>query len=665
MAGVMPPVRAVPSPVGADGAFWPPGHVAASESEVDGLFRQAAAFAMQQGRDRLQHAMAQSTLLGKKDAAEEKLQAAQLRNMELAQRVQLLEGALQRRRAKDAARLLSKQTRHSGRQPRVIPEALRDDPVADAVSDSELSEAELAHRRLRGYAAKLPRARKHRVRPNLCKMLRAADFEHAAASVFWEQVPEPDAGHLDAMGRGSIGSGEDALMLFNAFDAGEGLQEAVEGAPEQLMCSRIDSDGCQAEVLVLEDERSRVDHRDLSGGAPMENPGRSHRITSWQMQATLRGHLDGVRSVVCHRDFLFSAGEDTVVKAWDLSFLYQAQSEDGRHPGEDVEAYATYRGHGAAVLSLAVEPRPRRSGTDGAAAVGHLFSGGRDGDICVWQLRQPSELDPYDATPPGSSPNACIARLREHGDAVWSLALHPILDALASASADGTIRLWRTSITEAATSMGANSGAGGSSGPQTASSLQVTSAPTLSGGEPDRPSSIAWVPMRSELLLASFASARASVYNVERNSPLLAFDTGHISSSLDGPSPRAVTSVACHAELAVAVAGHADSCARMYCLGTGQVMQTLRDGDRNTRHAVTSVAFDPRGGFEVATTSHDGALRIFDIRKGQLIHAMLVHDRKFDEAAHCVFHAGTRLATGGADAGIRIIEGVEACYATE
>lgn len=645
MARVMPPNATLHALAAAGkGGLWPLGQAAASETEIDELFKQAQMFAFQQTRERLQHALSQSTVESRAEGVEEKLQAAQLRNMELAQRVQLLEGALQRRRAKDAARLLSRPGRPGSAPSTPVPEALKD-LGDDSVPESELTEAELAHRRLRDFASRMPRVRKHRIRPNLCKMLRAAGFEHAAASVFWEQVPDNDAGHLEA---NDAGSGDDPMLQLG-FDAGADGSGSGHGEGEVVgshhsFMRDMDGDSGHGDV-VLAGERSRADHI-AGGGDPI---GRSYRRTAWQMQATLRGHLDGVRSVVCHRDFLFSAGEDTVVKAWDLSFLYQAPTEDGRHLGDSVEAYATYRGHGAAVLSLAFDPQ--RSGAESANEVGQLFSGGRDGDICVWQLRQPTELDPYDTTPPASCqlpPNSCVARLREHGDAVWSLALHPTLDALASASSDGTIRLWRSRITDGSTAI-----VGARNNP---ASIQVTKAPALPGGGTDRPSGLSWVPMRGELLLASFASSRATVFNVERNTALLTFDTGAAPSG-PGTAPNAVSSVACHAELAVAVAGHADRSARLYCLGTGQVMQTLQEGEH--KDAVTSVAFDPRGGFEVATTSHDGALRIFDIRKGQLLQAMYVHDRKFDEAAHCVSHAGTRLATGGADAGIRIIEAVE------
>merc|ERR1711879_691168 len=59
--------------------------------------------------------------------------------------------------------------------------------------------------------------------------------------------------------------------------------------------------------------------------------------------------------------------------------------------------------------------------------------------------------------------------------------------------------------------------------------------------------------------------------------------------------------------------------------------------------------------YEVATGSHDGSLRIFDIRTGCCRQETPLHQQKFGEACHYVSYGGSRLATAGADANIMVL----------
>mmetsp|Transcript_124170 Transcript_124170/g.215232 ORF Transcript_124170/g.215232 Transcript_124170/m.215232 type:complete len:400 (+) Transcript_124170:218-1417(+) len=337
----------------------------------------------------------------------------------------------------------------------------------------------------------------------------------------------------------------------------------------------------------------------------------------WRWRTSLRSHLDGVRAVVAHDDVLLSCGEDTTIKAWDLHFLRDRHSTPQQV--EDLEPYATYRGHASAVLSLAC-----------GAEESIFFSGGLDGNICAWQLLSMSDYDPYEASPPGRRPIACLGRLTGHTDAVWSLCLHPGGGILASLAADETIRLWRAPSPE-------------TSFEDAALALRVIRTGAVAESGADQPTGLAWVPQQASHLLAGFASSKCAVLDVEKGTALHNVDSGG--------DAGAVTSLAAYSGADLAVAGYTDGCARLFSPSSGQVLQTLL----GHTDAVTCVGIDPQTGYEVVTGCHDGRLRFFDIRTGLCVQQLLLHQQKFDEALHCLCHAGDRVIIGGADANIAVL----------
>jgi WD40 repeat protein len=90
-----------------------------------------------------------------------------------------------------------------------------------------------------------------------------------------------------------------------------------------------------------------------------------------------------------------------------------------------------FLGHERVVNALAFDPSGRR-----------LVSGAEDGTIRVWDLarRAPSE--------PGTAERMLLT-LRGHAKGITALAFRPGGDTLASASKDGTVRLWRTPDSDA------------------------------------------------------------------------------------------------------------------------------------------------------------------------------------------------------------------------
>lgn len=108
------------------------------------------------------------------------------------------------------------------------------------------------------------------------------------------------------------------------------------------------------------------------------------------------------------------------------------QRADGREPTKENETLMTYRGHTAAITSVAASTELKQ-----------VFSASLDSTIRIWRL-PPADYDPYSTYEPSLS----IQKLVGHTEAIWDLCLlpnqssGPLTHRLASASADGTVKIW-------------------------------------------------------------------------------------------------------------------------------------------------------------------------------------------------------------------------------
>ncbi|CAL1166581.1 unnamed protein product [Cladocopium goreaui] len=356
--------------------------------------------------------------------------------------------------------------------------------------------------------------------------------------------------------------------------------------------------------------------------------------------ATLHSHLDALRSARICQGVLLTAGEDSIVKAWDIGSMPGAIWIDGAC--EDLEPFANYRAHSGPVMALAVPDGEENL----QSPVG--FSGGMDGDIYSFELISPSEngsLDP-EAARTGPRDLGHLQSFRAHRDGVVSLDLQPKLGLLASAGLDNLVLLWRVPQE----TRDENGGLRAANAP-----LQALDIPAP--GSRDEHSfgsltGVAWGPRRSTLLLCCSSAAStccamdvthgAAIYSAEKTKE-------------DAVAP--VLAVASHAERDIAVSGHADGYARIFSPLTGRQMWNLRCGK-----SVTSVALDPFGSASEVMACRDGVLLIFDVRMCHCIQEIPLHQ---GEAIHWVCHAGVLprqlggndlIITAGADATANVLD---------
>lgn len=399
--------------------------------------------------------------------------------------------------------------------------------------------------------------------------------------------------------------------------------------------------------------RSENGHAEESqlGSATLESSGsrepvdvsnaRQDKERPWEVVATLHSHLDALRSARICQGVLLTAGEDSIVKAWDIGSMPGASIwMDG--PCEDLEPFANYRAHSGPVMALAVPDGEESL----QSPVG--FSGGMDGDIYSFELISPEN---------GSLESACRPRdlghlqsFRAHRDGVVSLDLQLKLGVLASAGLDNLVLLWRVPGTSESEETSETS-----AGLRANAPLQALDIPAPRGSDEQSFSSltgVAWGPRRSPLLLCcSSAASTCCAMDVEHGAAIYSATE---KTREDAVAP--VLAIASHAERDIAVSGHADGYARIFSPSTGRQMWNLRCGK-----SVTSVALDPFGSGSEVMACRDGVLLIFDVRMCHCIQEIPLHQ---GEAIHWVCHAGILprhpgndlIVTAGADATATVLD---------
>eukprot|EP00435_Cladocopium_sp_Y103_P021428 s1444_g5.t1 len=382
----------------------------------------------------------------------------------------------------------------------------------------------------------------------------------------------------------------------------------------------------------------------------VSNASRQDKERPWEVVATLHSHLDGVRSARICQGVLLTAGEDSIVKAWDIGSMPGASIFiDG--PCEDLEPFANYRAHSGPVMTLAVP--------DGEENLQFpvCFSGGMDGDIYSFEMISPSENDENGSLerlePEVREPQQMghLQSFRAHRDAVVSLDLQPKLGLLASAGLDNLVLLWRV---PQETSIDENGGMRAANAPLQALDIPPPRSDERSDEHFGPLTGVAWGPRGSALLLCcSSAASTCCAMDVEHGAAIYSATT---KTREDAMAP--VLAIASHAERDLAVSGHADGKARIFSPLTGRPMWNLRCGK-----SVTAVALDPFGSGSEVIACRDGVLLIFDTRMCHCIQEVPLHG---GEAIHWVCHAGVLqrqqvggndlIVTAGADATVNVLD---------
>ncbi|XP_075781072.1 striatin isoform X2 [Pelodiscus sinensis] len=323
---------------------------------------------------------------------------------------------------------------------------------------------------------------------------------------------------------------------------------------------------------------------------------------TWNPKFTLRSHFDGIRGLAFHpvEPVLITASEDHTLKMWNLQKTAPAK----KSASLDVEPIYTFRAHSGPVLCVVMSNNGEQ-----------CYSGGTDGLIQAWNTTNPN-IDPYDSY----DPSVLRGAFEGHTDAVWGLVYSGAHQRLLSCSADGTIRLWKTS--------------------EIAPALNIFN----DNKEMGIPSSVDLVSSDPSHMVASFTSGHTCLFNMETRQQILTLE-----SNIDNTAntPCQINRVVSHPTLPISITAHEDRHIKFYDNNTGKLIHAM------VAHldAVTSLAVDPNGLY-LMSGSHDCSIRLWNLESKTCIQEFTAHRKKFDESIHDVaFHPSKcYIASAGADA---------------
>lgn len=315
-----------------------------------------------------------------------------------------------------------------------------------------------------------------------------------------------------------------------------------------------------------------------------------HEAGTWKPRRIFRSHLDAVRSVAFGRSSdltLVSGSDDMTAKVWRLNAHTLSPAVTARQASlPESEPQVTLRGHAAAITGLAVSPTQDM-----------FYSASLDRSVQVWRVpsRDRETYAPFD-------PNLHVGQLEGHTDAVWDVAVLPLRlkdeQLLATASADGCVKLWATS--NAASPLKLSWRYNGTAEAE-ADEANRASLPT--------PTSLCVCHADLRKVAVAYSNAVIRLFDIESGSLVSSLQSA-AEEEKEHPEQKAaqVNSMVAHPTLPLLFAGCDDGAIQTFDTNTAELTATF------TAHpdAVTSIDIDG-GGLNLVSGGHDGSVRFWDI----------------------------------------------------
>ncbi|GAA5798950.1 hypothetical protein HPULCUR_004359 [Helicostylum pulchrum] len=339
----------------------------------------------------------------------------------------------------------------------------------------------------------------------------------------------------------------------------------------------------------------------------------------WKPRITIKGHLDSVRTVCFHPNEMIAASgsDDGTVKVWNLQ---RTTGKDGsaikKGSLEEADPSITFRGHTNVVTAVAISAKQNR-----------IYSASLDSTIRVWNLPS-GDSGPFSPVDPSLNITTYIG----HTDAIWDFRLSKD-NLLASASADGTVKIWDTEST----------------GNLLKSSLTFDGISSESRKDRAAPTSVDFCPTETNKIIVAFANAKIRMFDIETGQVLMTFKGSD--DSFDSTFATQINRIVSHPTMPIIVSGHEDRHIKFYDLNTGECIQTMA----GHLDAVTSLDINAAG-TTMVSGGHDSSIRLWDLTTKTCIQEFSAHRRKGDEGVlSAKFHPSFPwMVSGGADGIVKI-----------
>ena len=281
--------------------------------------------------------------------------------------------------------------------------------------------------------------------------------------------------------------------------------------------------------------------------------------------------------------------------------------------------YTVLRGHTDGVKSVAWLPSAH-NGYEGGGSAPLLLSAGNDMTVRLWSARD----------------GQCLAALDGHTARVWQLAVSKTGQLVASAAADGTVRLWRVgdATTEAWAAEASSSAVNGSGGGGSGNEARMAYAATLSGHTGDV-YSVGFHPSAEQVVTAGYdRSVRLFDASIGVESRVL---VGH-----ELPAREAVFNSTGN----LVVSGGKDATVRFWDVRSALCVRKLS----HSLGEVTSVQLS-QDGTQLLASSKDNSIRLWDVRAARPLRAFKGHQNTSKNFVRARFGPARDLVLSGSEDG--------------
>lgn len=306
-------------------------------------------------------------------------------------------------------------------------------------------------------------------------------------------------------------------------------------------------------------------------------------------------------------DVAVTVSEDCLIKLWDLKFMNQDEdqlAEDTKfNLIEDRSEYNSYRGHTGIITKVVADQL--KDSDDGAI----FYTAGIEGIIRVWKVVKSSDVNQFGPNCDITSNQWMYIWEAHPNEIIWDLKHHNTQPMILSAGADDLISLWKTpSQDEIERFMDEER-----ENRKLEDKIFIQTYQMRSNYQSyfETPTWIEWINTNSNHFVSWFNSGVIGLYDYTKESPLSVFS--YVDSVNDDTKSCQINDVESHSQLGLIFTVSENRKIKAFDIqADGKLISCV---DNAHEAPISSITFSSSG-ITYATSSHDGKIKFWDIRKG-------------------------------------------------